>query len=59
VLNPVWVFLVIGEIPSIYAIAGGCVIIFLVALRTALAVRRSGQFRERPATRAAPQETGS
>jgi drug/metabolite transporter (DMT)-like permease len=33
VLNPVWVFLGLGERPSIYAIMGGAIILALVALR--------------------------
>ena len=41
VLNPVWVFLIIGEVPSANAILGGTVIVLLVAVRSVLAVRRS------------------
>jgi len=41
VLNPVWVFLFLGESPSIYAILGGTVILAMVSLRSVLAVRRA------------------
>lgn len=40
VMNPVWVFLIISEVPSVYAIIGGALIIGLVALRSVIAVRR-------------------
>lgn len=33
VLNPVWVYLGLGETPSIYAIIGGVIILILVAVR--------------------------
>jgi len=39
VLNPIWVFLGIGEIPSNYAIIGGIIILAVVALRTVLSTK--------------------
>lgn len=39
VLNPVWVFLILGEFPSALAIIGGVLIIALVTLRSLIAVR--------------------
>jgi drug/metabolite transporter (DMT)-like permease len=39
VLNPVWVYLIIGELPSGLAIVGGAVIVVLVTLRSLLAAR--------------------
>lgn len=41
VMNPVWVYLVIGELPSRLAVAGGLVIVVLVTLRSALALKTS------------------
>lgn len=41
VLNPVWVFLFIGESPSANAVIGGAVILSMVTLRAILAVRRA------------------
>lgn len=37
VLNPVWVFIGYGEVPSVYAIIGGLIIISAVAIRTLIA----------------------
>jgi len=34
VANPLWVFLVLGETPSIYAVAGGAVVLSAIAWRT-------------------------
>lgn len=39
ILNPVWVFLGYGEVPSRYAILGGIIIILMLTLRTALVER--------------------
>ena len=39
VLNPVWVFVLMGEIPSATALAGGTVIVAAVAMRHAAGVR--------------------
>ncbi|MFO8089463.1 MAG: DMT family transporter [Desulfatiglandaceae bacterium] len=41
VLNPVWVFLIIGEIPSLNAVIGGMIIIVLVAVRSVVSIRRA------------------
>jgi drug/metabolite transporter (DMT)-like permease len=41
VLNPVWVFLVIGEVPSLNAVIGGTVIIVLVGARSVVSIRRA------------------
>jgi drug/metabolite transporter (DMT)-like permease len=40
VMNPVWVAIFIGELPSARAIAGGCIIVVCVTLRTVLKVRK-------------------
>lgn len=42
VLNPVWVFLALGERPGPWAIAGGAVIITAVTVRSVIAERRRG-----------------
>lgn len=42
VLNPLWVFLVVGETPSAYALAGGAVVLGAVAVRAIAAARRAG-----------------
>lgn len=39
-LNPVWVALFVGEIPSARAILGGCIILACVTLRTVLKARK-------------------
>ena len=39
-LNPVWVALFVGEIPSSRAILGGCIILACVTLRTVLKARK-------------------
>lgn len=39
VLNPVWVFLVLGERPSSWALFGGCIIIAAVVTHTVLGAR--------------------
>ena len=40
VLNPLWVFLALGETPGWWAVAGGAVIIAAVAVRTVVSERR-------------------
>jgi drug/metabolite transporter (DMT)-like permease len=40
VMNPVWVYLIIGELPSAAAVAGGGIIIVLVTTRTLVVSRR-------------------
>jgi len=40
-MNPVWVYLVIGERPSTFAVVGGAVILVFVTLRTILVLRRA------------------
>lgn len=37
VLNPIWVFIGYGEVPSVYAIIGGLIIISAITIRTLLA----------------------
>lgn len=34
ILNPIWVFIAVGERPSIYALAGGVIVILTVAMRS-------------------------
>jgi len=41
VMNPVWVYLIIGELPTPLAVAGGSIIIVLVTLRSTLVLRRA------------------
>ncbi len=41
VLNPVWVFIGIGETPSVYALIGGSIILAIVGIRAWLAFRAS------------------
>jgi DME family drug/metabolite transporter len=41
VLNPVWVFIALGERPSRYALAGGAIIIVAVLVHTLLGARRA------------------
>ncbi|MGH9900473.1 MAG: DMT family transporter [Pyrinomonadaceae bacterium] len=50
VLNPVWVFLFIGERPSGWALVGGAVIIGAVALHTLGGVRKSSRDPQEQAT---------
>jgi drug/metabolite transporter (DMT)-like permease len=40
ILTPVWVLLVVGEVPSPAAVAGGAIIIGVVVARSALSLRR-------------------
>lgn len=40
VLNPVWVFFIIGEVPSNNAVIGGSIIVVLVAVRSVVSIRR-------------------
>ncbi|MEP6870252.1 MAG: DMT family transporter [Anaerolineaceae bacterium] len=42
VLNPVWVFLVLGETPGWWAVLGGSILVFAVATRTWISERRRG-----------------
>ena len=41
IFNPIWVFLVIGEVPGPRAIAGGVIILAAVTVRSALTLRRA------------------
>jgi drug/metabolite transporter (DMT)-like permease len=41
IMNPVWVFLVIGEKPSSFALLGGLIVLISVTLRAILANRKS------------------
>ncbi|HYE64715.1 MAG TPA: EamA family transporter [Pyrinomonadaceae bacterium] len=43
VLNPVWVFLVLGERPAVWAILGGAIIISAVVSHTVLGARKSAR----------------
>jgi drug/metabolite transporter, DME family len=43
VLNPVWVFIFLGERPSRWALVGGVIIIGAVASHTMLAARKARQ----------------
>jgi len=43
VLNPLWVFLLIGEVPGYFTLAGGMVIIVSVTLRALLPLRGTSQ----------------
>jgi drug/metabolite transporter (DMT)-like permease len=38
ILNPVWVFLVIGELPGIWSIIGGIIVLIAVTLRCVLSI---------------------
>lgn len=49
VLNPVWVFAVIGEVPSLNAVIGGTVIVVLVAVRSVVSIRRAAARPDPPA----------
>lgn len=42
VLNPVWVFLVLGETPGWWAVLGGAIIVGAVAVRTVMVERHRG-----------------
>jgi len=48
VLNPVWVFLLLGEIPGKWAVAGGIIVLVSVTLRCILSLRNSGAQVPRP-----------
>ena len=43
VLNPVWVLIVIGEVPTTSAIIGGCIIIFAVVFSSMSGRKRAGK----------------
>jgi drug/metabolite transporter (DMT)-like permease len=47
ILNPVWVFLMIGEKPGHWAIIGGTIVLISVTLRCVSSLRQSGQPRRR------------
>jgi drug/metabolite transporter (DMT)-like permease len=47
VLNPVWVFFVLGERPTAWAILGGAIIVVAVISHMLLAARRSGSQRHK------------
>ena len=34
IANPLWVLLVLGEVPSVFAVAGGAVVLGAIAWRT-------------------------
>ncbi|MFZ5353029.1 MAG: DMT family transporter [Bacillota bacterium] len=42
-LNPVWVFIFIGEVPSIIALAGGVIVLAAITVRCILAIRYTGE----------------
>lgn len=39
ILNPIWVFFFAGEVPGVWAVFGGCMIIIFVVLRSVLALK--------------------
>ena len=41
VLNPIWVWLLLGEIPGSFAIAGGVIILSATMIRTVAETRRA------------------
>jgi drug/metabolite transporter (DMT)-like permease len=43
ILNPVWVFLLLGERPGRWALAGGIIVLASVTLRCVLALRQNGR----------------
>ena len=45
VLNPIWVFLVLGERPTKWALVGGAIIVFAVVVHTLLEARRGRKLR--------------
>ncbi len=40
-LNPLWVFLVVGEAPGMWALLGGCIVLAAVTGRNLVVARRS------------------
>jgi drug/metabolite transporter (DMT)-like permease len=40
ILNPIWVFLVLGEAPGKWALVGGLVVLVSVTVRSLIAIRR-------------------
>ncbi len=57
VLGPVWVLLIVGEIPSYYTIAGGVVVLVAVVLFTLASLRRARRRREEEAPTPTPQQS--
>jgi drug/metabolite transporter (DMT)-like permease len=55
VLNPVWVFIVLGENPGWWAVLGGAVIVAAVTGRTAIVERKRDRHAPQPALFAPPQ----
>jgi DME family drug/metabolite transporter len=45
VLNPIWVFLVLGELPTKWALVGGAIIVAAVVVHTLLEARRGRKLR--------------
>jgi drug/metabolite transporter (DMT)-like permease len=41
-LNPLWVFLAIGELPSVWAVIGGSIVVASVTARGLISFRRTG-----------------
>ena len=42
ILNPIWVFLLIGERPNALALVGACVVIVTIAFYNVITVRKAG-----------------
>jgi drug/metabolite transporter (DMT)-like permease len=40
ILNPIWVFLILGERPGKWALIGGFIVLISVTLRSLIAIRR-------------------
>jgi drug/metabolite transporter (DMT)-like permease len=40
ILNPIWVFLILGEVPGRWALAGGFIVLISVTIRSVIAVQR-------------------
>jgi drug/metabolite transporter (DMT)-like permease len=40
ILNPIWVFLILGEKPGRWALIGGFIVLISVTLRSLIAIRR-------------------
>ncbi|KPU43046.1 EamA-like transporter family protein [Oxobacter pfennigii] len=46
VLNPVWVFLVVGEIPGVWSVVGGIIVLFFITARCTIVAVRSQKSRQ-------------
>ena len=59
VLNPVWVFLFVGEAPSLATVAGGTIILAMITLRSILGIRYARQGTRNPTVDLSPPSTPS